>query len=195
MQQNEKIIKIIETFLNDLNSYTRDKLYQTTSNIESIINRFYSKGSSFQDDIKYVRGQLGILISNDSDEDAFGNNLKSVKEFYKGILESLLLEAKEIGLPSKSDIKMGKSINVNVNQSQNQKQNQKSEISIFIESIKDELKGKEFKELIEIAKNEQDPEKAKPKIIVKLKSFGESVITNILTNIITNPSVWTGLIG
>ena len=44
-----------------------------------------------------------------------------------------------------------------------------------------------------IAKETPNVEEAKPKIIDKLKSFGESVLSGILTNIITNPAIWGGL--
>ena len=36
-----------------------------------------------------------------------------------------------------------------------------------------------------------DLEKAKPKLIDKIKSFGENVASNILANIITNPTIWS----
>ena len=38
-----------------------------------------------------------------------------------------------------------------------------------------------------------DLEKAKPKVIDKIKSFGENVASNILANIITNPAIWSCL--
>ena len=60
-------------------------------------------------------------------------------------------------------------------------------------TIFDELTGKQVKELQHIAKEEHDPEKAKVKIWEKVKSFGADVLSNIVTNIITNPNVWCGL--
>ena len=42
-----------------------------------------------------------------------------------------------------------------------------------------------------IKEEKGDLEKAKPKVIDKLKSFGENVASNILANIITNPAIWT----
>jgi len=85
---------------------------------------------------------------------------------------------------------------VNVHQTQNQEQNQSQRIAIliFLEAIKDELTGKQLKELKAIVSEESEPEKARSKVIEKLKSFGENVLTSILTNIITSPTIWSGLI-
>lgn len=84
-------------------------------------------------------------------------------------------------------------VNVHQTQQQEQSQSQKIAINIFLESIKDELTGKQFKEIKAIVAEEPKPEKAKSKVIEKLKSFGEDVLTNIVANVITNPSIWGGL--
>lgn len=108
-----------------------------------------------------------------------------------GLLES----CKAIpALPINESIsKIDKSINVNVNQSQNQTQEQTQVIEIFLEAVKDELTGKQFKELKDIAKEEPNPEKAKSKILDKIKSWDESISASIVANIITNPNIWSGL--
>ena len=79
-------------------------------------------------------------------------------------------------------------VTVNVNQSQTQ--NQSQEINIFIDAIADELTGKQYKELKSIAQENPNPENSKRKIAEKLKSFGGDVLSNIVANIVTNPSVW-----
>ena len=84
-------------------------------------------------------------------------------------------------------------INNTNSQSQEQFQNQNIVLEIFLEAIKDELNGRQRKELLEIAKKEQDPEKAKSKILEKVESFGLNVSAGILTNIITNPNIWSSL--
>ncbi len=84
-------------------------------------------------------------------------------------------------------------VNIHQNQHQVQSQSQEIAITIFLESIKDELTGKQFKEIKAIVAEEPEPEKAKSKVIEKLKSFGEDVLTNIVANVITNPSIWGGL--
>lgn len=82
-------------------------------------------------------------------------------------------------------------VTINVNQSQSQHQSQV--MDIFLESISDEITGKQLKELKAIAKEESKPEEAKAKILDKVKSFGTDVLSNIVANIITNPAVWGGL--
>lgn len=84
-------------------------------------------------------------------------------------------------------------VTINVTQTQNQSQN--IAIEIFLESIKDEIPGKQFKELKAIAAEEKDPIKAKSRILDKIKSFGEDVLSNIVANIITNPNIWSSIIG
>jgi len=90
-----------------------------------------------------------------------------------------------------------KAIVFNVNQTQNQTQNQEQQqvIEIFLEAVKDELTGKQFKELKEIAKQEPNPEKAKTKVLDKIKSWSGDVLANVVANIVTNPTVWGGLLG
>ena len=58
---------------------------------------------------------------------------------------------------------------------------------------KDELNGKQRRELLEIAENTKDPKEAQKRIFTKLKDFGEDVAANIVANIMTNPQVWQNL--
>lgn len=77
-------------------------------------------------------------------------------------------------------------------QSQEQQQNQNLVLEIFVEAIKDELTGRQQKEIKAILEeHEAEPEETKNKIIEKLKSFGSDVVSNVLANIITNPVVWS----
>lgn len=76
------------------------------------------------------------------------------------------------------------------NQSQEQSQEQKILQEIFIEAIKDDLTGKQQKELRAILdEHKDDVEKAKPKLVNKMLSFGKDVASNILANILTNPNI------
>lgn len=107
-----------------------------------------------------------------------------------GILEACL-EFPEI--PKKQDGNQGREetpIQITVNQSQTQSQQQSIAFEIFIESIKDELTGKQQKEIKAIIDEEVDPANAKTKIVDKIKSFGSDIASNIIANIITNPAIW-----
>lgn len=84
-------------------------------------------------------------------------------------------------------------INVNINNSNSQTQNQEQSIAInlFLEAIKDELTGKQGKEIKAIIEESgNDVKKARPKIIEKLKEFGIDTLSNIITNILTNPMIF-----
>lgn len=134
------------------------------------VNAFIEAAKSFDKSHytpKYLKGMVGILIS-----------CKDIPNNAKG-------EEKE-----KQDSHSAVMVTVNQSQTQNQSQ----EINIFLDSIADELTGKQYKELKAIAHEEPNPEKSKQKIVEKLKSFGGDVLSNILANIVTNPSVWNLLL-
>lgn len=76
-----------------------------------------------------------------------------------------------------------KSINVHVNQTQSQQQSQF--LDFFMDLIKDELTGKQYKEIKEIIETEPNPALVKTKLVDKIKSFGIDVVSNIISNIIT----------
>lgn len=134
------------------------------------VNAFIEAAKSFDKSHytpKYLKGMVGILIScKDIPNNAEGEEKKK-QDSHSAVM-------------------------VTVNQSQTQ--NQSQEINIFLDSIADELTGKQYKELKAIAHEEPNPEKSKQKIVEKLKSFGGDVLSNILANIVTNPSVWNLLL-
>ena len=83
--------------------------------------------------------------------------------------------------------------NINTN-AQSQSQKQSLEIHLLIEAIKDNLTGRQIKELKEIvAEADNDLQKACPNILAKLKEFGVDVVSNVVANILTNPTIWTQL--
>lgn len=83
---------------------------------------------------------------------------------------------------------------INNSNSQSQSQEQSMAVELFIEAIKDDLTGRQIKELKSVvAEADNDLQKARPGIIAKLKEFGTDVASNILANILTNPMIWGGL--
>lgn len=83
---------------------------------------------------------------------------------------------------------------INNSNSQSQDQRQSFAVELFIEAIKDDLTGRQIKELkAVVADVNNDLQKARPGIITKLKEFGSDVASNIVANILTNPSIWSGL--
>ena len=106
-----------------------------------------------------------------------------------GILESFK------AIPSKIEISsQRKGPSIVINNKNSQTQNQTITIQLFTKAIEDELTISQIKELKRIVDEEKgDVEKAKPKIVDKLKSFGESLSSNIVANILTNPTIWSSI--
>lgn len=89
--------------------------------------------------------------------------------------------------PKKEVIKQEKGIHINITQSQNQQTN--VSINLIIKAFQDELNDKQQNEIQTIIDDKGlEPEKKKSKIVETLKKFGGDVASNILANILTNPS-------
>ncbi len=85
-----------------------------------------------------------------------------------------------------------KSIGTQINVTSTQHQSQNQTIEIFIDAL--DLSYKQVRELKEIVSQEDDDlEKAKPKILDKVISWGGDVAAGIVTNLLTNPTIWGGL--
>ena len=102
------------------------------------------------------------------------------------LIDNIIQEIENIGLPD-NDVKIDKSITITNNLSQSQI----LEFNFIIDIIKDELNGKQIKEISTIINSTDDPVVKKDKIINKLKSFGENVLAGIVAGIITNPAILT----
>lgn len=69
---------------------------------------------------------------------------------------------------------------------QNQTQNQTQIFNAVLNSLKDELRGKEYEEIEKILSSNSPNEEKKRSIIEKLKSFGENVVAGVVASILTN---------
>jgi hypothetical protein len=99
--------------------------------------------------------------------------------------------------PKKQDqepVPINVTTNINNSNSQTQYQQQSVAVELFLEAIKDDLTGRQIKELkTVVADADNDLQKARPIIIEKLKSFGTDVASNIVANLLTNPTIWSCL--
>lgn len=153
--------------------------------------------------IENTKRFLNIHFRNDKFIEQFENLEKGVyvltpkiQQKLLAILEAFLnhptiIEKTKINNPTN-----GININNNITNTntQSQQQSQQQTIDILIKSLEEELSVSQLKEIKQLVREENgDLEKAKPKVIEKLKSFGEGLISNILANIITNPSIWSQL--
>lgn len=153
--------------------------------------------------IENTKRFLNIHFRNDKFIEQFENLGKGVyaltpkiQQKLLAILEAFLnhptiIEKTKINNPTN-----GININNNITNTntQSQQQSQQQSIDILIKALEEELSVSQLKEIKQLVREENgDLEKAKPKVIEKLKSFGEGLISNILANIITNPSIWSQL--
>ena len=176
-----------------VNSTSRRKLYYYEGEDGKEYTRWLAKVKRFLDvnfpDDKYIE-EFGTIAAP-----IYGPNPQQQQQLL-AILEAFLEypEAIEKVKTSKVTKSINISNNINNTNTQSQQQSQQQSIEILIKALEDQLSVsqlKEIKQVVEEAKG--DLEKAKPKLIDKIKSFGENVASNILANIIANPAIWSML--
>lgn len=114
-----------------------------------------------------------------------GNNLKECQTLAQEIIKGFISYISTFGIPDKKE-----NNNSGINISLNQSQNQTVSVKILWDSIKDELTGKQAKEIEEIINSSDQPENKKKNIIDKVKSFGLDIASNIIASVLTNPSIY-----
>ena len=125
------------------------------------------------------------------DEKEFNEMINVFKDIHPENHTKILATLRAIKkIPNKSKkevIKQEKDIYINITQSQNQQTS--VSINLIIKAFQDELNGKQQKEIQSIIDDKElEPEKKKSKIVETLKKFGGDIASNILANILTNPS-------
>ena len=171
----DKIILLLSEYNDSIEHLDREKLYQITNSVHSIIVDYFPASDAFKVDLTRIRNNVFMLVSSKRDIGISGITLEREKKSLKIFIETLVNQISKIGLPTSPNNSMDNSITLHVSQNQEQtqeqKQFQKQIIEIFIESIRDEISGKQFKELKEIAREEKDPVKAKNRIFESLKNY------------------------
>ncbi len=166
--------------------------------LNGVLERFYDyQDTQFSTADKLKRS---ILILEKKKCDSLSSeprcNVHDIAEDTRTLCDTIIAEVKALGIPTRKGLN-DKSVNVNttVTQSQEQRQSQQQDVivKILLEAAKDELTGKQRKELLAIAEETLDPQEARKSIFTKLKEFGEDVAANIVANIITNPQVWQNI--
>jgi hypothetical protein len=136
-------------------------------------------------------------VCNTMSASMFGYSAKDVITFksqWKSLLESYIIELENLENPTILTKPAMNNINLTVNQNQSQEQIQKQSVKfeLIVEILKENLTGKQIKELDSIIKQPESSEKA-TKLTEKLLSFGSNVAAGILGNILSNPQI-TGLL-
>lgn len=144
----------------------------------------YEKFGNYCANLKIVHAFGNITLSDDVCNDNFRKELLSNIDMAK----SVCMSKRDMTSSNPS------SLTINNTNQQEQKQTQSITIDLFLEAIKDDLTGRQIREIKDvISESGSDKEKARDGIIEKLKSFGSDVAANIVANIITNPIIWGGL--
>lgn len=194
----EKEIKELEGLIKEGEKLSSDIKYSSGGNLISP-HYYFTDRSSYIEWLE--RCHYWISINNElciPKIQVFYDNLTAkrvMKNDHPQLLNTLkaMLKYPQKNKPTISENKkenIGVSIYNTNTQSQNQSQEQKILQEIFIEAIKDDLTGKQQKELRAILdEHKDDVEKAKPKLVNKMLSFGKDVASNILANILTNPNI------
>lgn len=165
---------------------------------------YYDDNDSYQKWLATTKRYLGIHFPNDKDinefdttsKDRLSSNqqkrllaiLEAFASFPTIIPDSRTTQITEKKGRGREAIHVTTTINNTNTQAQNQAQT--IAVELFLEAIKDDLTGRQIKELKEVvATSNGDLQKAKPGIIEKLKSFGTDVTSNVVANLITNPAI------
>lgn len=152
----------------------------------NIVSRIYGNDSKQEEQIKNVHFKSYSSGSINGTSFGGGNNAKECSIQASEIINGFISDLTNFGLPENKKPEITNGINISVNQNQNQS----VQIHFIWESIKDELTGKQIRELEEVINEDLPAENKKGKVIEKLKSFGGDILTNIIANILTNPNIF-----
>lgn len=184
---------MIDKYVSSLKALDNQK-FSTFENLKSwqgkvinIIVRVYGENSIQEEQVKNIHYQRYASYSINGESFGGGNNLNLCENQASEVINGFVSDLETFGLPN-ARIKESNGINISLNQTQNQTVN----LNLILEAIKEELTGKQTKELDEILKSNEEPEEKKGKVLEKLKSFGSDVLSNIIANIITNPAIYGG---
>jgi hypothetical protein len=177
--------KIITSFRNLENPTFNNEheLKSWKSRAINIVLRVYGETSKQEESVKDIK----FLRYASFNGAGGGNNGKLCEKQATEIIQGFISDIEIFGIPEPKS-KNDSGINISLNQ--NQTQNQSVSINIIWESIKDELTGKQAKEIEEIINSDEDTEEKKSKIIDRIKNFGIDVASNIVAGILTNPSIF-----
>ena len=160
----------------------------------NIINRIYGENSKQEEQILKINFRTYASWSTiggpntPSKRSGGGNNSNKCSKQAKDLITSFILDLETFGIPEPKQKENNNGINISVNQNQNQTVN----VNVIWESIRNELKGSQLKEIEDIINEDISSESKKGKIFAKLKSFGTDVATNIIAGILTNPAIYGG---
>lgn len=194
----EDCIMTLEDLIEEGNKFqvktTRPRMgYENGINIIYTPTSYIEHGDDYTAWVEKSKRYIAANYPNDRALDDFvnvANEKTSNQNILKmvGILKSL--QEVPALCPALSKDKQDMVLNI----SQNQTQNQQQHMDWVIDSIRDALTGSQYKEIKAVIDEEKEPQQAKSKIMEKLRGFGGDVLSNIIANLITSPTIWSQLI-
>lgn len=175
--ENEKVLEALKELKQEVNDINGGYgLTNWRNKATNLIVRIYGKDSLPISQIANIRYTSDMGVNN---------NRKQAES----LIDGLVKEIERFGVPKGEEKEDKNGVHINITQTQNQKT--QVSLNLIIESIQEELKGSQLKELQSIIdEKETEPIEKKNKIIEALKKFGGDVATNIVANILTNPSLF-----
>lgn len=131
---------------------------------------------------------------DEEDEDYTDEAVKSAKK----IIKNLIIDVEHgFGIKDPSKKSSPVQINNHVNQHAQQtthldidlkvKQQVNIQLKFIVDAFKEELTGKQLKELREIESSDETPEIKRQRMVDKVKSFGIDVVAGLVSGILANP--------
>lgn len=169
---------------------------------------YYDNSESYQRWLATTRRYIGIKYPNDKDVIEFETISKErlgpeQQKRLLAILEAFTVLPTVIpdnrttqitGEKSKGKDAINVVTTINNSNTQSQSQGQSVAVELFLDAIRDDLTGRQIKELkAVVVEADNDLQKARPGILSKIKEFGSDVASNIVANLLTNPMIWGGL--
>jgi hypothetical protein len=189
MIDKEVAIKAINFKLEQLKNVGN---YQEYNNWKIITSTTLSNIYSNKEDMirKFESIKAWVAVINGS-----GDRTNKAKLEAEDFLKSIISDIEHFGLPQIIESKQGEKLSVNVHQQNNQNQSTSVNINIdiILDVLKGELRNSEIEEVKEILESHDETKVKKKKFIEKIKSFGSDVASNILANILTNPTIFEQL--
>lgn len=175
----------------------RDTLAPIIISVQNLLERLVTRDNAFVKQADLLHQYVSILQTSKKEQNPLYTrcNTKDIAFDLKALIDAVKDEISTVGLPNSPKAKASKGIQItnNVSQSQTQSQEQDVIVKVLLEAVKDELTGKQRKEILAITEDAKSPEEAHKGIMEKLIEYGESVSASIVANILTNPDVLSTL--
>ena len=194
MDEQNNFIELLEQKKKEV-SENNNSLAILIESLLSVFERYYSSDKTFVKKAERLGQYTNVLLKVKKDKYPTYSrcSTKEIAEDVTFLIDSVITEVRTMGLPVQQTANtVSRNININntLTQSQEQSQEQDLIVNILLEAIKDDLTGKQRKEILEVARDAKTTKEAHQGIMEKLKEFGSDISASIVANILTNPQVW-----